>query len=261
MVLNDKFFFEDDEMSSYVGLVVDNNDPKKVGRCRVRVFGKHTSGDNTIPDDNLPWAYPDYGVSFGGNGGSGSFSYPKLNSLVQVGFKNGDIYHPYYNGIKELTQGLIDQLSNSYENAHSLIYDEDESVRVFFTKQVGLMMDYGSSLMNILPDGSIIINHKDGSATVELKGSDITVVSDSTVEVTASNQVTINSNVVHVNGNTTQVGPSPVYSAVMGEPMMQLFKILATTLDAKYPSTPGVSAGVVDSFRSLILSNNVKTSK
>jgi len=260
LVLNDKYFFDDDEMSTYVGVIVDNNDPKKIGRCRIRIFGKHTSGDSTIPDEFLPWAYPDYGLSFGSSG-SGSFSYPKLNSMVQVGFKNGDIYHPYYDSIKELTQGLVDQLSGSYENSHSLIFDEIASIKMFFTQEVGMMLDYGDSIMNILPDGSIVINHKDGSATIELKGSDITVVSDSTVEITSSNQITINSSLVHVNGNNTEIGPQPVYSAVMGEPLMTLLKTLATTLDAKYPTTPGVSAGVVDSFRSLILSENVKTSR
>ena len=39
------------------GVVVDRNDPFKIGRCRVRILGYHDD-ENNIPDDHLPWAYP-----------------------------------------------------------------------------------------------------------------------------------------------------------------------------------------------------------
>ena len=39
------------------GVVVDRNDPLKIGRCRVRILGYHDD-ENNIPDDHLPWAYP-----------------------------------------------------------------------------------------------------------------------------------------------------------------------------------------------------------
>ena len=39
------------------GVVVDRNDPLKIGRCRVRILG-YRDDENNIPDDHLPWAYP-----------------------------------------------------------------------------------------------------------------------------------------------------------------------------------------------------------
>ena len=72
------------------GKVVDNNDPKKLGRCRIRVFGIY---EDPIPDSDLPWADPDYGFM-----GSkvGSFVIPPKDAIVNVYFDNDDLYMPKY---------------------------------------------------------------------------------------------------------------------------------------------------------------------
>jgi len=40
------------------GFVEDVDDPLKLGRCRVRIFGFHTEDKTLIPTDSLPWATP-----------------------------------------------------------------------------------------------------------------------------------------------------------------------------------------------------------
>lgn len=40
------------------GVVEDNLDPLKLGRCRVRILGFHTEDKKEIPTDRLPWAFP-----------------------------------------------------------------------------------------------------------------------------------------------------------------------------------------------------------
>lgn len=40
------------------GFVEDVNDPLKLGRCRVRIFGIHTYDKKEIPTESLPWAVP-----------------------------------------------------------------------------------------------------------------------------------------------------------------------------------------------------------
>ncbi len=73
----------------YVGKVVSNNDPEKLGRCKIKVFGIF----DEIPNDDLPWAIPDF--NFVGST-IGSFVVPPVNTIVRVYFDHGDIYLPHY---------------------------------------------------------------------------------------------------------------------------------------------------------------------
>ena len=40
----------------WIGEVEDTNDPLKMGRCKVRVFGRHTDNQTQLPTKSLPWA-------------------------------------------------------------------------------------------------------------------------------------------------------------------------------------------------------------
>jgi hypothetical protein len=42
----------------WLGVVEDDRDPLKMGRCRVRIFGSHNPNLDLIPTDSLPWASP-----------------------------------------------------------------------------------------------------------------------------------------------------------------------------------------------------------
>lgn len=74
----------------YTGKVIDNKDPQKLGRCKIRVFGIF---DEIKDSDDLPWAIPDF--NFIGST-IGSFVVPPVNSIVQVYFDHNDIYLPHY---------------------------------------------------------------------------------------------------------------------------------------------------------------------
>ena len=52
-----------------MGIVEDRNDPKKLGRCRVRIFSTHTSDKTKIPTQSLPWATVMRPVSDAANSG------------------------------------------------------------------------------------------------------------------------------------------------------------------------------------------------
>lgn len=78
---------------NYRGLVVKVDDPKKLGRCRIRVMPMM----RLLEDDDLPWATPakdtgDVGVDVG------SLIVPDVNSWVWVFFEAGDIRIPQYTG-------------------------------------------------------------------------------------------------------------------------------------------------------------------
>lgn len=42
----------------WVGVVEDRQDPEKLGRCKVRIFGYHTDDVSVLPTKDLPWAIP-----------------------------------------------------------------------------------------------------------------------------------------------------------------------------------------------------------
>lgn len=75
-----KNFIGQDGFMWFIGVVEDRNDPEKLGRCRVRIFGYHTDDVIAIPTEDLPWAIPVYSVN-----NNDSFSAPREGEYV-VGF-------------------------------------------------------------------------------------------------------------------------------------------------------------------------------
>lgn len=66
------------------GFVVDNNDPKKLGRIKVRIQSAY--GDQ--PVDNLPWAWPCFW--YGGMPAMHNYAVPEVNAGVWVMFQTKD---------------------------------------------------------------------------------------------------------------------------------------------------------------------------
>ena len=58
MAKSEPNFFGKDGFFWFIGVVEDRRDPKKLGRCRVRVLGAHTENKQYIPTCELHWAYP-----------------------------------------------------------------------------------------------------------------------------------------------------------------------------------------------------------
>jgi hypothetical protein len=56
----------------WVGVVEDRNDPEKLGRCKVRIFGYHTENLSILPTEDLPWAVPLQPITSAANSGIGS---------------------------------------------------------------------------------------------------------------------------------------------------------------------------------------------
>lgn len=246
---------------SYIGHIVMIDDPLYDGRCKIRIYGlygKDNENIGIIPDDDLPWAYPYYDLCFGSESGSGRFSTPKMNAKVRV-YLDGDQYHPRYFSMETLDDELKEAVKADYQNFHAILWDSIEEIKMYYSVNTGYLLDLKGSIFNILPDKSIVIRHADSSAAIELKGDDIDMVSNNVINMSSQNQATVNSNYVHVNGTETDLGANPIFSNVNGEPIMELLKIMATAIDAKYPVTPSVMINTVNGMESLILSGTVKT--
>ena len=69
----------------WTGVIENRNDPLKLGRCQVRIFGWHTEDKNLIPTEHLPWALPIYPSN-----NSENFSTPKEGEYVTGFFADSE---------------------------------------------------------------------------------------------------------------------------------------------------------------------------
>ena len=249
--------FDEELEKKYLGIVEDVDDPLRIGRVKARI--DWLFGD--IPAEDLPWMNPKHAMFFGTGGQCGQFSVPKVGSMIEIWFNDNNIYSPEYRCLQELSKDAKQMLAKEYHGTHLLAIDGDEDLKVYYTKSKGLTLQLKGSRVNIANDKSVTIEHDETSSIIELRGGTITVTSDSQINMTAGTRIKETSSEVWVDGKATKLGHTPMYSSVLGEPLMALLLALANTIDAKLNPTPGVSSGLVEQMKKLILSDTVKVSK
>lgn len=183
----------DADVDLHTGIVVNNNDPDKEGKCQIRVYG--VFGEE-VPDSDLPWALPDFGFI-----GStvGSFVVPPNGALVKVYFDRGDIYLPHYttkaiNINSQPTQKDVDYQDNM------VMYETDEGDYFTInrsTKETTFNHNSGTKVL-IKKDGTVEINiEKDKKETIKGK-----------TESNTTGTVKIVGATVTIEGTTNVVVPS-----------------------------------------------------
>ena len=249
-------------VQTYLGKVEDINDPLYEGRCRVRVFSLF----DDIDTEDLPWAVPTgKPMFFGQDAKAGSISIPKVGAIVRVKFADGDVYSPEYSQIQEIGDDIKHELrkgGNKYEGAHFILFDGDEEIKFWFDKQIGLQMELKKSFIRIDNETSnILIEHKDDLSTIALEGNVIRIVSDSEVKITTGSKATVSAKTVFIDGQNTVLGPSNIqHSAVLGEPLFAVLKVMAAAIDAKMPATAGAIQAAVEASKPMVLSKSVTIS-
>lgn len=69
---------------NWYGQVEDRDDPLKIGRLKVRIFGWHSLDKNQAPTELLPWAQAQISLN-----GPGAYAAPRLNEIVTGYFIDG----------------------------------------------------------------------------------------------------------------------------------------------------------------------------
>ena len=246
--------------TQWVGVVEDTEDELFEGRVRLRVFGKmdqrvdpeDPESDYVMPTAALPWARPSVASSGGSNSGSGTFSVPKIGTIVRVTFDNGNYYSPVYHESLYPSDELKAEIEASYQNSHVLIYDtafgltgggneevtnerEGESIKVFFTEEKGLMMDYttteGPTTVNIKPDNSVEIINANGDSIVMLNDGNITFTHSAKFIINSTDNTEINckdaiincENTIINHSSSIELGQGATEKLVLGDSFMKLF--------------------------------------
>lgn len=74
------------EFFIHEGVVEDRNDPLRLGRCRVRVFGIHTADKQKLPTADLPWSLPIQDLTSAANSGIGTSPNGPIEGTVVAGY-------------------------------------------------------------------------------------------------------------------------------------------------------------------------------
>ncbi len=79
------------------GVVVDNKDPKMLGRVKCEIIGRWPINEKK----KLPWCFPLTNFSLGGSMKTSGFSVPEIGTEVVVIFPYNDEYAPFYTGFNQ----------------------------------------------------------------------------------------------------------------------------------------------------------------
>lgn len=213
--------------SYFIGKIVDADDPDKEGKARIRVFGLF----DDLEDDKLPWYQPFNRQMFSGDGGFADISVPKKDVFVQVRFSEGNIYSGEYASIQNFSEAVKKDISDTYLNSHVLAYDTEEELKVYYTPGKGLVITLKSSLINIAPDSSIVIEHKDSKSSIYLVGDEIQISSENTVNVSTKN-------VVIDHSETVELGAGASERLVLGDSFKSYFNSHVHIGNLGAPTTP-----------------------
>lgn len=153
--MNDDIFLK----KTYAGIVEDNNDPKRLGRIKVRVFEVYSD----IETQDIPWASPWKDLN------GENFILPERGKVVTVIFENGDLYKPEYIYAEHFNINLenkLKQLSpDDYKSMKSILFNH--KTQIYVNESEGLKIDHKFNNINIT-EKNINLNLKDNYGKINI---------------------------------------------------------------------------------------------
>lgn len=134
------------------GKVVENNDPKRLGRVKVRIEGVLESIDITL----LPWIYPKNPIGFGGSQDASSLVAPDVGAELTIEFPHREIYFGFYTGYwqSELNnQGLF---AEDYPNTYGFRDTQNTYYKVNRAKRFAEFRHTSRSFVRFEREGQVI---------------------------------------------------------------------------------------------------------
>ena len=119
-------FMGRDGFQWFVGVVEDRQDPKKLGRVRVRCLGYYTENHGDLPTSDLPWAHPLNPITSATVSGVGQTPLGVVEGTWVVGFfhDGAEAHQPIIFGtlpgvpknlpVKDAGKGFQDRLNGNY---------------------------------------------------------------------------------------------------------------------------------------------------
>jgi hypothetical protein len=157
----------------FVGVVEDRQDPKHLGRIRVRALGYHTENLTDLPTADLPWAHPMNPITSATVSGVGQTPLGSVEGTWVVGFfqDGADAQQPIIIGtLPGVPSSLPDTGSNKgfqdHTNANYPKYKETDVNRLAVNEKSGLLeLNPHSTLTIRRADRDIFVGQADWTQT------------------------------------------------------------------------------------------------
>lgn len=144
---------------TFIGVVEDNADPKRLARLKIRVMNVF----DQIPTEDIPWSSPWKDL----NGNAGII--PEIGKVMTVVFDNGNPYKPEYVYADHFNINLENKLKNlsdsDYASMRAILFDH--KTQIYSNDGEGLKIDYKINNINIT-DSNINLNLKDNFGHVNI---------------------------------------------------------------------------------------------
>lgn len=141
----------------YIGTVVDNKDPKRIGRVKARVMNLY----DDMPDKDLPWISPSKGLN------GKNFSTPSKGKIINVTFD--DDSNPEYSTSEHYNPNLQQKIENinvdDYVSMSAILFDH--KTQIYSNESDGLVLDYKYNRIRI-SENEIMLELKDNNSTILL---------------------------------------------------------------------------------------------
>jgi len=185
--------------SSYEGVIVDNDDPDKLGSVRVRVPQIHgaLTDEEHIPDEHLPWIHQRPSTFLGNSQNSGMFSVPDIGTRVLVDYPTSDPYFGYYKGGVTSISTRTTAFDEDYPHTYGFVDPSGSAFKINKEKKTWDFVHPSGNYIKIYQDNTLEISH--------IAGSSIRMNPDGTVEI-LTNTLNIEAATTNISGNVNVLG-------------------------------------------------------
>lgn len=241
----------------YRGFVVDNQDPFKLGRLKVRI-------PSVLGDTVTGWALPC--LPFGGLTDQGFFMIPEVDAQIWIEFEEGELSHPIWVGVFWQQTGDIPSEGAKDEPTtrlvktpagHVLQFDDEsgeEQFRLFHPKQAEMIIDKqgsitltdakNSTLTLDAENSQVILEDSNGNImTMDSTGTTITDKNGNTIEMAPSG-ITVKGTKIVIQGSQVMIGGAGGEPVIKGQSFLTLFATHIHTCSAPgSPTSPPIPQG------------------
>ncbi len=251
------------------GFVVDNKDPEKRGRLKLKV-------PSALGDQETDWALPC--LPFGGASSYGLFLVPELDAQIWVEFEEGDLHRPIWTGtFWQADSGIPEDAAKGEPttrllqtpSGHILQFDDEadqERFRLHHPADAEVVIDKNGSISLTDASGARLELDADGeqfvvedahgnTITTNRQGTTIEDTNGNTVEMNSSG-ITVEGTNILVKGDKVDLGGLGGESLIKGESFLSMF---ASHTHTVAPVVGGPTSPPIPQGEQSALSTTVKT--